>query len=195
MGEPIVSSCVDIEACLREDLAGLRARLNRLRADAANSGRQELDAFSSLFVAHTRAEEEVLLARALEIEETRVAAMEALEEHELAELLLDRVRNAADANQLEARWNVLGDLLEHHFEKGENTLYPRLQALLPPEEREELGMRYRETKERNELAPVFQMPVRESLLESQSGRIGYIIAWLLGVPAWILLLVFLIRGH
>jgi hypothetical protein len=32
-------------------------------------------------------------------------------------------------------------------------------------------------------------------LQSESGRAGYFIAWLLGVPAWLLLMVFLIRGH
>ena len=31
-------------------------------------------------------------------------------------------------------------------------------------------------------------------LTNQEGAIGYIVAWLLGVPASILLLVFLIRG-
>lgn len=29
----------------------------------------------------------------------------------------------------------------------------------------------------------------------EKGRIGYIVAWLLGVPFWVLLLIFLIRGH
>jgi len=31
-------------------------------------------------------------------------------------------------------------------------------------------------------------------LKSESGKIGYIILWLLGVPASILLLIFLLRG-
>lgn len=30
---------------------------------------------------------------------------------------------------------------------------------------------------------------------SQEGRIGYLIAWLLGVPASVLLVIFLLRGH
>lgn len=29
----------------------------------------------------------------------------------------------------------------------------------------------------------------------EAGRIGYVIAWLLGVPVWVLLLIFLVRGH
>jgi hypothetical protein len=32
------------------------------------------------------------------------------------------------------------------------------------------------------------------VMKSQEGAIGYIVAWLLGVPASVLLLIFLIRG-
>jgi hypothetical protein len=32
-------------------------------------------------------------------------------------------------------------------------------------------------------------------LSQEEGRIGYIIAWLLGVPTSVLFLIFLIRGH
>lgn len=111
------------------------------------------------------------------------------------ELELDRIKQAADPVQWQARVNVLCDLLEHHFGEEEEQLFPGLSERISEEEREEMGMRYREVKDRNELAPVFQMPVREHLLASETGKIGYIIAWLLGVPFWILLLVFLIRGH
>lgn len=33
------------------------------------------------------------------------------------------------------------------------------------------------------------------MIKNQEGRIGYFIAWLLGVPASLLLVIFLIRGH
>ena len=32
-------------------------------------------------------------------------------------------------------------------------------------------------------------------LKNEDGRIGYLIAWLLGVPSSLLLVIFLIRGH
>lgn len=32
-------------------------------------------------------------------------------------------------------------------------------------------------------------------LMNQNGRIGYLIAWFLGVPASVLFVIFLIRGH
>ena len=34
-----------------------------------------------------------------------------------------------------------------------------------------------------------------SRLKNEVGKVGYAIAWLLGVPAWLLLMVFLIRGN
>jgi hypothetical protein len=34
-----------------------------------------------------------------------------------------------------------------------------------------------------------------SLSNNESGRMGYIIAWLFGVPASVLFFIFLVRGH
>lgn len=34
-----------------------------------------------------------------------------------------------------------------------------------------------------------------NVLTDESGRIGYLIAWLFGVPASVLFVIFLIRGH
>ena len=40
-----------------------------------------------------------------------------------------------------------------------------------------------------------KMPARlPEVMKNQDGAIGYIIAWLLGVPASVLLLIFLVRG-
>lgn len=35
----------------------------------------------------------------------------------------------------------------------------------------------------------------KKIAQSEDGKIGYIIAWLLGVPASLLFIIFLIRGH
>lgn len=39
------------------------------------------------------------------------------------------------------------------------------------------------------------MKQMNEILFNQEGKIGYVIAWLFGVPASVLLLIFLIRGH
>jgi hypothetical protein len=33
------------------------------------------------------------------------------------------------------------------------------------------------------------------IVENEKGRIGYLIAWLCGVPVSVLIIIFLIRGH
>ena len=187
----------EVVSCLLADQKVLRKQLEEFSSPELGweERRASFDSFLPAFTAYTRAEEEIVLSRALEIEETRVMAMAALEEHEIAEFMIDRAKHSAHGEQLEARLRVLCDLLEHHMKQKERELFPQLRARLSVAEREEMGMRYREAKERNELAPVFQMPLRDSLLESQMGRIGYVIAWLLGVPVWVLPLIFLVRGH
>ncbi len=35
----------------------------------------------------------------------------------------------------------------------------------------------------------------KEMMKSEEGRVGYLIAWLLGVPSSLLLLIFLVRGH
>ncbi len=39
------------------------------------------------------------------------------------------------------------------------------------------------------------MNTLKSILKSEEGRIGYLIAWLFGVPVSVLFVIFLIRGH
>lgn len=35
----------------------------------------------------------------------------------------------------------------------------------------------------------------EKLMKAEDGKVGYLIAWMLGVPASVLFVIFLIRGH
>jgi hypothetical protein len=35
----------------------------------------------------------------------------------------------------------------------------------------------------------------QQIIENEKGRIGYVIAWLFGVPVSLLFVIFLIRGH
>lgn len=37
-------------------------------------------------------------------------------------------------------------------------------------------------------------PTALESLSSEDGKIGYLIAWLVGVPAWVLLIVFMVKG-
>ncbi len=45
-----------------------------------------------------------------------------------------------------------------------------------------------------EKSPMDDTKIRPSLLRNEEGAIGYIAAWLLGIPASVLFLIFLLRG-
>jgi len=187
----------EILRCLAADRGALRARLAAAAAAGLNfeERREQCKVLLPFITAQLRVEEETLLCRALEIENCRVSAMAALEEHELIGVMVDRANHSAHGEQLEARLRVLLDLVDAHTMRGEKNLVQPFRLQLSVAEREEMGMRYRQVKDRNELTPIFQLPIRESVFQGQSGRLGYVIAWLLGVPVWLLLLVFVIRGH
>lgn len=47
----------------------------------------------------------------------------------------------------------------------------------------------------NKLTNYTQLEIAKRIAGNEQGRIGYLVAWLLGVPASLLFVVFLIRGH
>ncbi len=42
--------------------------------------------------------------------------------------------------------------------------------------------------------PAAQHSLTQRIINNQQGRIGYLVAWMLGVPASLLFVIFLIRG-
>ena len=186
-----MADCTEITRCLADEYASFRRMSAVLRSPTAGADQKRRAAEDLLpaLKAHALAEEEVLLARALESTPLRPLACKALELHELLESELLRLWRSADDEQFEARACVAGDLLELQFREKEENLFPHFRALVPKTEREELGMKFQESKERNRLAPVLLLP-----LTSETGKVGYLLAWLLGVPAWLLLLILLVRS-
>ena len=149
-----------------------------------------------LFQAHACGMEHSLMKEGLGHEATRPLALKCIEENELAEIAVRRMSVANHDDIWEARLKVFCQILGRHLREAERII-PLLEEALPEQERKELAMRYLET--RNKLNPVpptvREAPVKPGFLYDQAGRVGYLIAWLLGVPAWLLLVIFLIRGH
>jgi hypothetical protein len=187
---------LDITRCLEEEYKSLRERCGELGScSAAKDQRAAAEALLPALNAHTLAEEDVVISRAAEIEELRPMALKALEEHEVVEHELVRLWQSVDEEQFSARASVVCDLLSQQWKESEEKLLPKLRLLVPEEEREDMAIRYREIKERHRITSELRMPDRgSSAMQNQAGRLGYIIAWLLGVPAWLLLIVFLIKG-
>lgn len=188
-----MADCTEITRCLADEYRSLREKSAVLRSLTAGVAQKRAAAEQLLPVlkAHTLAEEETLISRALETEPLRLMANKALELHELLEGELLRLWQSADDEQFSARACVAGDILDHQLREMEESFFPFLRGIVPKFEREELGMKYQAAKERHQLAPVLRLPL---VMQDETGRLGYLAAWLLGVPAWLLLLFLLVRG-
>lgn len=185
---------LDITRILAEEYHSLREICSELRNSPVARKRSVAENFLPLLTAHTFAEEEALFSRVLELDSLRTAALKTLEEHELVENELLRLWQSVDDEQFGARAGVFCDLLELQWRETEENIFPELRRLLSEDEREEMATRYREIKEQRKLDSLMRMPDRGALAQNQAGRVGYLFAWILGVPAWLVLMVFLIRG-
>jgi hypothetical protein len=77
---------------------------------------------------------------------------------------------------------------------GEEQFLPMLVSTISKEDREDMALRYKELKEFHRLSSELRIPKGLSALEEQAGRIGYLFAWIIGIPAWLLLMILLVRG-
>lgn len=190
------SQRADIFDSIRADHESIRGVLNTLVSGEIEPRRKRaiFQRMLPLFRAHTYGVEQSLMIEGLRHDSIRPIVLRSLEEHELAEVCVHRASLAVSDEVWEARVRVFCYLLAEHLNRSEK-VFPIIREVLPAEKVEELGMKYIDTRNKFHLTPIREVAVKPDLIFDQTGRIGYIVAWLLGVPAWILLLVFLVRGH
>jgi hypothetical protein len=187
---------VDIFECILTDHDSIRGVVNTLLSSEIDVRRKRVifRRMLPLFRAHAYGVEQSLMVEGLRHDSIRSLVLRCLEEHELAEVSVQRVSLAVNDEVWDARMKVFCHMLTEHLSRTEKT-FPELRNALPAEGMEELAVKYIDVRNKFNLRPIREAPVRPDLAYDQAGKIGYIVAWILGVPAWILLLVFLIRGH
>lgn len=191
-------SCPDVLDCLVEDHESMRSVLSRLRSPDLEVSRKRaiFKRFLPLYQAHSHAEEASVMEEGLQYEELRPLVLDGLESHEVGDLLLERIRLAVDNEQWLARVGSFCAMLDHRLRHDQLITIPAMRQVFADEQRETLGRRYLEARNYHRVLPDLEVvPRPANVLLGQTGRVGYLVAWLLGVPAWILLLVFLVRGH
>jgi hypothetical protein len=190
-------SCPDVLDCIAEDHESMRSVLSRLQSPDLEVSRKRaiFKRFLPLYQAHSHAEELSIMEEGLQHDSLRPIVLDGLEAHEVGDILLERIRLAVDNEQWVARVNSFCTLLDHHLKEEQDHTIPALRQALSDEQREALGRRYLDSRNHHRVLPSLELAPRpSSILYDQTGKVGYLIAWLLGVPAWILLLVFLVRG-
>ncbi len=82
---------------------------------------------------HTRLEERIFYPAVLEKAkgELRSLVLEGIEEHRMAEFMMERVQDAEPGDeQFEARFMVLVESVEHHIKEEEKSMFPEAKKLL-----------------------------------------------------------------
>jgi hemerythrin superfamily protein len=99
---------------------------------------EALEDLASALAAHMAIEHEFFYPRSREIDEDGI--LEAFEEHAIAETALKRaLATDSEDEAFDARIKVLKELIQHHVEEEESTLFPQVEVEVADEELEALG--------------------------------------------------------
>jgi hemerythrin superfamily protein len=147
---------MDIRELLKQDHDEVLQMAQKIsQTDEAAEAKKLFEQMREAVVKHARAEERILYP-ALEDsgdEEAGEMAREAAVEHELVDLLFERMMKMRTASDnWKARASVVKELLEHHIEEEQGEVFQKLGELFEDEELEQMGEHFESYKSR------FRMP-------------------------------------
>jgi hemerythrin superfamily protein len=115
-----------VEALFKQ-IEGARSRKEALVTELAND-----------LAAHMKIEQDIFYPRVRELDEDLV--LESFEEHSIAEVALKRLLDTSPAEEtFDARVTVLKELIQHHVEEEEKSLFPKVDKKLGADEGEQLA--------------------------------------------------------
>jgi hypothetical protein len=213
---------MDIVIRLERDQVALKQLIEDVKSEYSSpEGKfSSFQRLARLADSNAKAKEVTALAFARNCSSTRPLALAILEKHSVMDELANKIRQTENDEAWEAKVKVYCDFLEQHLEEEEFELLPELSSHLSKEKSLELGSEYlkirglclgaahgTEAELQKDLSHLFSnliaslpavsnfIPAQLNPAMNEAGRIGYIFAWLLGVPAWVLFIIFLVRGH
>jgi hemerythrin superfamily protein len=107
--------------------------------EEAKADQEELvNELASNLAAHMKIEQDIFYPRVRTFDEDLV--LESFEEHSIAEVALKRlIATSPDDEPFDARVTLLKELIRHHVEEEEKSLFPKVDKKLPAEESQELA--------------------------------------------------------
>ncbi|HWW61081.1 MAG TPA: hemerythrin domain-containing protein [Thermoanaerobaculia bacterium] len=140
----------DAIALLKQDHEKVRGLLGQFeKSSGARYEKLRVQIEQELKV-HTQIEEEIFYPAyrdAVRKKEDKKLYFEALEEHHVVDLVLPEVGDGNQQEQLQAKAKVLKELVEHHADEEEKSMFPRARKAIGREELRELGQRMQQRKE------------------------------------------------
>jgi hemerythrin superfamily protein len=135
---------MNIIQILKRDHREVKSLFRRLEMSTKGRGRVTAQkVFSSLknaLDAHTLGEEEIVYPRLKEFEKTRDIILESYEEHRMVtQLLNDLAELSLEDETWMAKLSVRKEMVNHHVQEEEETLFPKVEKLLEKDDLEEIG--------------------------------------------------------
>ncbi len=144
-----------IYEALKKDHEVVKQVLQKMEATsnkALKERRRLVNLLKKELLAHAHAEEHIFYAELERHRESRTPALEAEEEHHVAEqLLLDLEKTDPQDERWLAKVKVLKDILEHHIQEEEQLLFAQAQQLIDQDQARVLNQRFRQEKKQEQL--------------------------------------------
>jgi hemerythrin-like domain-containing protein len=145
-------SDTDVRALLHADHEVIRDLAKELAETQSAARRKTLvRELKEILVPHSRSEEAAVytpLMRLRNSPDSRAAGSEGMVEHNLADIVLERLANTADvsSDMWKAHAVVLHEALEHHIKEEESKVFEELGEHFSDEQREAMGVEFTQGK-------------------------------------------------
>jgi len=149
----------DVRGLLHADHERIRELAKNLtEADTAPRRKAILSELKPFLTAHSRSEEAAVYAPMMELRkspDSRLAGNEGMVEHNLADIVIERLAKSADAStdMWKAHAKVLHESLEHHIKEEESELFEELGEHFSDAEREVMAVQFLRGKEKFSVTP------------------------------------------
>jgi len=140
----------DAIALLKQDHEKVRGLLGQLEKSSGARHDKLLAQVEQELKVHTQIEEEIFYPAyrdAVRKKEDKKLYFEAVEEHHVVDMVLPEASQGSQTEVLQAKAKVLKELVEHHADEEEKTMFPRARKAIGREELRELGERMQQRKE------------------------------------------------
>lgn len=141
---------MDVFKVLKQDHDEMKKLFKKLSESGEGAVKTREKTFKELareLAVHTQLEEEIVYPRLREEESLRETINEGIEEHHVADQVLEELSGlAVDDEQWDAKLTVLKEAVEHHVEEEEKELFPKAAKVIDKDEAAEMGRTVAEEK-------------------------------------------------
>ncbi len=134
----------DIIQIILQDHKPLKELIETLKDDETEFAEKKpvFEEFAPLLLSHAEPEEQSLYKHMKEEVELRAEGFEGQTEHAIASQLIEDINQTSDEDEWMAKVKVLAEMVGHHIEEEEETMFPDLKKELGSDERIAIGEEY-----------------------------------------------------